>query len=250
MGIYFIAGGAGLEKPWPKYSGKAFVLWLVASNKLDRRDARQLEILFSPADAARSLAKAGGVEAYAKLTLEALKQADPARGALTSYAGRRNAEREHVLTAEEQSRMAAILADLSLPDGAIVGFAGGSAADDPRGAWARAERPDRRGEAAVADPARLSLWTRPSPLLLHTSRVARRVMRGPMRSQSVGRARRPCGRGLARDAEEGVAQRALVKEADALRPRPCLRTLRVASLTGGAEPARHRRTSVAVDSVT
>jgi len=127
LGLYFVAAGLGLEKPWPKYSGKAFVLWLVASNKIDRRDPKQLEILFSPADDTRSLEKAGGVEAYAKLTLESLKTPDPTLGALTSYAVRRNAEREHFLTAEEQSRGAAILADLSFADGAVVAFVGGSA---------------------------------------------------------------------------------------------------------------------------
>ncbi len=125
--MHYIAGGAGLERPWPAYSGKALVLWLVAANLLDRRDPKQLEALFSPSDGARSLAKAGGVEAYAQVTLESLKTADPRRGVLTSYVGRRNAERAHVITRALESPGVPVIADLSFPDGAIIGYTSGEA---------------------------------------------------------------------------------------------------------------------------
>ena len=50
MILYYTGGGAGLERPWPKYNGKDFILWLVATNKISRNDDKQLGILFSPGD--------------------------------------------------------------------------------------------------------------------------------------------------------------------------------------------------------
>ena len=127
MILLYTGAGAGLEIPWPKYGGKRFVLWLVAKDLIARNDEKHLSILFSPADDARSLIKAGGLKAYETLTLPTLK--DPAIdvSALTSYAGRRNDEREHVLSAAELQSNAAIIADLSLPGGVILGYCGGAA---------------------------------------------------------------------------------------------------------------------------
>jgi len=127
MLLYFTGAGCGLEKAWPKYGGKRFVLWLVATNKLSKMDAKELSILFSPGDGAHDLEKAGGIKAYESLTVPALK--DPAIdvSALTSYAGRRNAEKEHILSAAEQQANAPILADLSFPGGVVLGYVGGGA---------------------------------------------------------------------------------------------------------------------------
>ncbi len=129
LGLYFVGGGAGLEKPWPKYNGKNFVLWLVASNKIDRRDEKQLQILFSPGDAELVFP---GKKEYESLTLESLKNSNPDYLKLTSYAGRRNAEREHVLDASEQSKGAPIMCDddtgpLHHKDGLVVGYVNGQA---------------------------------------------------------------------------------------------------------------------------
>src|SRR5688572_29231241 len=52
---HFITEGSGVSKPWPAFSGKRFVLGLVARNRIDRRDPRALSVFFSPADASRSL---------------------------------------------------------------------------------------------------------------------------------------------------------------------------------------------------
>lgn len=46
--------------------------------------------------------------------------------ALTSYAGRRNAEAGHSLTAESLRSNPAVMADISFPGGVILGFSDGS----------------------------------------------------------------------------------------------------------------------------
>ena len=73
------------------------------------------------------LAKAGGAGAYAALTKASLKDSSIDVSALTSYAGRRNDEREHLLTALDQQNNAPIIADLSFPGGVILGYVGGAA---------------------------------------------------------------------------------------------------------------------------
>ena len=122
----YLAHGAGLSKPWPKYNGKRLILWLVATNTVDRRSPDSLAILFSPGDATRSLARAGGPEAYQRVTLDSLRSEAADLSALTSYLGRRNGEKAHTLTAPELERGAPVIADLSFPDGAIVGFTSGA----------------------------------------------------------------------------------------------------------------------------
>lgn len=129
MGVYFVGAGTGLERSWPKYNGKNFVLWLVASNQIDRRDEKQLLILFSPGDADLTFP---GKKEYEGLTLESLKNSNPDYLQLTSYAGRRNGEREHVLNASEQSKGAPIMCDddtgsLHHKAGLVIGYVGGSA---------------------------------------------------------------------------------------------------------------------------
>lgn len=127
MLLYFIVSGAGTTKAWPSYGGKRFVLWLAAANLLDTRDARQLSVLFSPGDATRSLEKAGGPKAFQSLTKDTLRDPKLDVGPLTSYAGRRNDDKSHLLTASDLSRNAPVLADLSFPDGVIFGYSGGEA---------------------------------------------------------------------------------------------------------------------------
>lgn len=126
MMLYFVGSGVGLEKPWPHYGGKRLVLWLVATNKLDRSDEKQLGLLFSPGDAVHSLEKAGGAKAYAALTRQALGDPTVDVGPLTSYAGRRNDEKEHVLSAAEVNADSPVLADLSFPGGAVLAFPSGN----------------------------------------------------------------------------------------------------------------------------
>ena len=72
---------------WPPYSGKNFVLSLVATNQIDQRNPRNLEILFSPADKTLSFAKLGP-DPYKEITKKSLK-AGMDFHAFTSYAGPR-----------------------------------------------------------------------------------------------------------------------------------------------------------------
>ncbi len=109
---------------YPPYSGKAFILSLVATGDLDRRNASNLEILFSPGDKTLSLAKEGA-EIYKDVTKASLKQGMDC-SKLTSYAGRRNSEREYLVTSDQEKVGTALIADLSFPDMAIVGFSDGS----------------------------------------------------------------------------------------------------------------------------
>ena len=104
----------------PALDGKRFVLFLVAVNQLERTNEGPLKMLFSPAD--RALAFPGAAS-YSGVTLEALAQRS--FPALTSYAGRRNAVKELAITPTSAPDKTALLADLSFPDGALVGFLDG-----------------------------------------------------------------------------------------------------------------------------
>ena len=111
--------------PWPPYSGKRFVLSLATRGALDRRDPKQLVMLFSPGDSTRSLADAGGVAAYEAVTKDSLRDDGPDVSRLTSYVGRRNSEPDRKLTSEQLLAGAPVIADLSFKDIAIVGFTTG-----------------------------------------------------------------------------------------------------------------------------
>jgi|GEM_PF-4069980 len=104
----------------PALDGKRFVLFLVAVNQVERTNAGSLQMLLSPADKALAFP---GMEPYAAVTLEALAQRS--FPALTSYAGRRNAVKELAITPTSAPDKTALLADLSFPDGALVGFLDG-----------------------------------------------------------------------------------------------------------------------------
>ena len=127
MLLYLIGSGAGVDKAWPPLGGKRFVLWLIAANLIDRRDESQVSILFSPGDGTRSLAKGGGAKAYLSVSKATLRDPKFDVGPLTSYLGRRNDEKEHMLTPSELSHDAPLLADLSFPDGVIFGYSSGAA---------------------------------------------------------------------------------------------------------------------------
>lgn len=114
---------------WPRYSGKNFVLSLVATGQLDPRNPQNLDILFSPSDVLYSL-EAVDAERY-----QAITKADLRRGGdhhdMTSYAGRRNAEREHLITPDQEKRGTIILCDdddgpLHAPDGIVAGYTNGA----------------------------------------------------------------------------------------------------------------------------
>ncbi len=117
-----------LNKPntggYPPYSGKAFIVALVADGRLDVRGEAHLEILFSPADRHRSLASVGRSR-YDAIASGEFSRVDDFSD-LTSYAGRRNAEAAYRLASEDGSGSEPLVADLHFRDVAIVGFANGS----------------------------------------------------------------------------------------------------------------------------
>ena len=112
------------ERPWPRGSGRAFVLSLVASGQLERSDG-DLGRLFSPADKTRSLESAGGASAYGAVNRESLSSGMEVEQ-LTSYVGRRNSEKEHIITSTEGAAGTPILADLSFDEGVLVGYSNGT----------------------------------------------------------------------------------------------------------------------------
>ncbi len=121
--------GRSTEKGWPRYSGKNFVLSLVATGQIDRRNSQNLEILFSPGDVLYSLEDADK-ERYADVTKTALKNSTDFHE-LTSYAGRRNGDREYLITPDQLKQGTMIMCDdddgpLHHPDGLVTGWTNGS----------------------------------------------------------------------------------------------------------------------------
>lgn len=116
-----LSNGAGVSRPWPAEKGKRFVLRWVTDGLLDRRDPRALEVLFSPGDRERSLGRVG-VEAFAGLSRETLRDPTLPVGRLTSYLG----PRAGAVPDARHGYGTAVIADLSFPDVAIVGYTSGA----------------------------------------------------------------------------------------------------------------------------
>ncbi len=107
---------------WPAYSGKNFVLSLVATNQLDRRNAQNLEVLFPPS--MREQFEALDLDEYKQVTKANLQTRRFPH--LTGYAGRRNADPEFAMNAEREKRGVVLIADLTHPDGILVGMSNGA----------------------------------------------------------------------------------------------------------------------------
>jgi len=123
---YYIAAGCGKTRPWPAERGKAFILWLVATNQLNRHDPRSLRTLFSPGHGSSSLEAAGGVRAYAHLTQESLRDGTVDLAALTSFLGRRAGAWDASVAVHHDGGVA-LIADLTFADVAIIGYSNGQA---------------------------------------------------------------------------------------------------------------------------
>jgi len=118
--------GAG----WPPYNGKNFVLDVVASGQLDARNPQNLEILYSPGDVLYRLDLVES-ERWQDITRKALRNGLDCRD-FTSYGGRRNAERQCLLTPDQEKMGAMMLCDdddgpLHHPAGIVVGYTHGGA---------------------------------------------------------------------------------------------------------------------------
>jgi prepilin-type N-terminal cleavage/methylation domain-containing protein len=109
--ILYMSEGTTSVGDWPPYNGKNFVLSVIATNKLDRENTDNLAVLFSPGDGEYTL-KAVDKKDYLAVTPEALKgEGHEEFLRLTSYAGRRNRDKGHKLTAKELERNALIICD-------------------------------------------------------------------------------------------------------------------------------------------
>ena len=119
-----------IKKHWPRYDGKNFVLSLVALKLVDIRNPDNLAIFFSPGDeiyTQEMVAK----ERFADVTKQALQSGQDFHE-LTSYAGRRNGDRDYLITSDRMKMVVPIICDdddgaLHHPDGLVMGFTDGSA---------------------------------------------------------------------------------------------------------------------------
>jgi len=108
------------DNRYPAKSGADFVLDVIGSGLFQDDDS--IELLFCPGDLQESPENVGGVQAYADL-------GPGSHGHLTSYAGRRQKERE--CSVRKTGKKCVLLCDDSLDhhdgEGIVVGISGGSA---------------------------------------------------------------------------------------------------------------------------
>lgn len=136
-----------IQRRWPSYDGKNFVLSLVGIGLIDKRNPDNLVVLFSPGDSLFSLEKATP-ERYDEVTLQALKSGTDFHE-LTSYAGRRNLDRDYLITPNRQKIVIPIICDddegaVHHPDGLVIAYSDGKAKF--------VEWPDIKGMQAPDDP--------------------------------------------------------------------------------------------------
>ncbi len=120
------------KKGWKAlpYNGKNFTLAVVAHGDIDLRQKANLETLFSPGDVEYGLEFAE-FKRFEEITKEALK-ADTDFHELTSYAGRRNAEKDFRITPSQEQAGTMIICDdddgpLHHKDGIIAGYSNAAA---------------------------------------------------------------------------------------------------------------------------
>jgi prepilin-type N-terminal cleavage/methylation domain-containing protein len=114
---------------WPPYSGKNFVLSLVARGQIDMRRSENLETLFSPGDGNYGLGLLD-IKQYENVKKDALKRGDDFHN-LTSYAGRRNGDKEYRITADQMKMGTLVICDdddgaVHHPNGIVAGYSDGS----------------------------------------------------------------------------------------------------------------------------
>ncbi len=117
-------------KGWPRYNGKNFLLSLVATGQIDPRNVHNLELLYSPGDELYKLELVER-ERYMALTTADLRN-DADNHDLSSYAGRLNGEREHLITPDQEKRGTIVICDdddghLHHSDGLVIGYSNGAA---------------------------------------------------------------------------------------------------------------------------
>ena len=107
---------------YPAFSGKNFILSLVATGQLDRRNPTNLEVLWPPSQLSKFRALPD--DAYAAVTKESLGERRFAH--LTGYVGRRNADEDARIIVQNEKLGTPLVADVSQPDGVIIGWSNGA----------------------------------------------------------------------------------------------------------------------------
>jgi prepilin-type N-terminal cleavage/methylation domain-containing protein len=115
---------------WPPYNGKDFVLSLVATRDIDIRNKQNIEILFSPGDQNYTIEKVD-LDRYKEVNKKALKTGTDFHE-LTSYAGRRNRDKDYLITSDQEKKGTLVICDdddgpLHHSDGLICGYTNGAA---------------------------------------------------------------------------------------------------------------------------
>ena len=119
-----------IGKGWPKLSGKNFILSLVAKNVIDPDNPDNLRVYFSPGDPQYKLDETDASR-YKEITMQTLKAQNDYRE-LTSYAARRNADPEHMLTSNKLRKVVPIICDdddgpCHHVDGLVIAYSDGKA---------------------------------------------------------------------------------------------------------------------------
>ena len=140
-----------MDHGWPALDGKSFVLSLVAHGVIDIRNPDNLEILFSAGDVWSTLDKTPA-EIYREVTPQALRAGHDFH-TLTSWAGRRNTTRWHLITSDRMRQTVPVLCDdddgpVHDPEGLVMGFTDGMARFYP---WAELEM-DAPADPDVPEP--------------------------------------------------------------------------------------------------
>jgi prepilin-type N-terminal cleavage/methylation domain-containing protein len=110
-------------KGWPMYNGKNFVLAPIATNQIDASNPQNLEVFFCPGDVVYTLDLIADKGRYKALNSKALESGDHRE--MTSYAGRRNREKEFRISPKDEQRGVYIMSDdddgaLHHTDGIII----------------------------------------------------------------------------------------------------------------------------------
>jgi hypothetical protein len=118
-----------MRKGFPPFNGKNFVLSLAAYHVIDTRNHGNLEVFFSPGDMLYGLWRTNRAR-YAEVTVQALRAGEDFHE-LTSYAGRRNADRDYMITPDALQLDVPMICDdddgaLHHRDGLVVGYTSGA----------------------------------------------------------------------------------------------------------------------------
>ena len=119
--LHVARGTQASDGPRPRLHGKNFILSLVATDALDRRNPKDLDMLWPPSMPGL---EALDIAAYDAVTLDSLRTRRFPH--LTGYAGPRQGVDPHAVTAKQEGQGTPLIADLTLSGGIIIGWSNGT----------------------------------------------------------------------------------------------------------------------------